>query len=130
MPVIGVGVDLVHVPSFAEQLERPGTGFAQVFTAGERRDAADGSGDEASSLAARWAAKEAFVKAWSGSLFGSPPVMGDEALGLVEVAKDAWGRPRLRLHGEVAKHLAGVEAHLSLSHDADHAIAHVTLSRD
>lgn len=125
MPVIGVGVDLVHVPSFAEQLARPGTGFAQVFTSGERRDA----GDDAASLAARWAAKEALVKAWSGSLHGSAPVMGDEALGLVEVAKDAWGRPRLRLHGEVAKHLAGVEAHLSLSHDADHAIAYVTLFR-
>ncbi|MGJ9413618.1 holo-ACP synthase [Aeromicrobium sp. CF4.19] len=124
MPVIGVGTDLVHVPSFAEQLQRPGTRFAQVFTAGERRDA-EGRPE---SLAVRWAAKEALVKAWSGSMFGSPPVMGDEVLGLVEVVRDAWDRPRLRLHGDVGKHLDGVDVHVSLSHDVDHALAHVVLS--
>ncbi|WP_375002656.1 holo-ACP synthase [Aeromicrobium sp. CTD01-1L150] len=121
-----MGTDLVHVPSFAEQLQRPGTRFAQVFTPGERRDAAD----RPASLAVRWAAKEALVKAWSASLFGSPPLMGDEALGQVEVVRDAWDRPRLRLHGDVAKHLSGVEAHVSLSHDADHAIAYVVLSTE
>lgn len=126
MPVIGIGTDLVHVPSFAEQLALPGTGFAGVFTAGERRDAAD----RPASLAARWAAKEAFVKAWSASLHGTAPVMGDEALAQVEVVRDAWDRPRLRVFGEVARHLAGVEAHVSLSHDADYASAYVVLSAE
>lgn len=124
--MIGIGTDLVHVPSFAEQLALPGTRFATVFTAGERRDAADRS----ASLAARWAAKEAFVKAWSDSLHGSAPVMGDEALAQVEVVRDAWNRPRLRLFGDVARHLAGVEAHVSLSHDADYASAYVVLSAE
>lgn len=133
MTTLGVGVDLVHVPTFVDQLGLPGTRFADVFTPGERRDAAERSashgGGEGRHLAARWAAKEAFVKAWSGSIFGEPPLMGDEALRLVEVVCDAWGRPRLRLHGEVAAHLPDVEAHVSLSHDGDHAIAYVVLSR-
>ncbi len=133
MSVLGIGVDLVHVPSFAEQLALPGSRFADVFTPGERRDAADGAtrhaGGPARHLAARWAAKEALVKAWSASLFGSPPLMGDEALGQVEVVRDAWDRPRLRLHADVARHLAGLETHLSLSHDGDHAVAYVVLTR-
>lgn len=130
--VLGVGVDLVHVPAFVEQLALPGTRFAEVFTPGERRDTAERAaahgGGEGRHLAVRWAAKEAFVKAWSASIFGDPPVMGDEVLGLVEVVCDVWGRPRLRLHGEVATHLPSVESHVSLSHDGDHAIAYVVLT--
>lgn len=133
-PVLGVGVDLVHVPTFVDQLDLPGTRFADVFTPGERRDAAERAeqhgGGEGRHLAARWAAKEALVKAWSASLFGEPPPLGYEVLGLVEVVCDAWGRPRLRLHGAVAEHLAGLAAHVSLSHDGDHATAFVVLARD
>lgn len=131
--VLGVGVDLVHVPDFAEQLDRPGTRFASVFTPGERRDAAERAastgGSPARHLAARWAAKEALVKAWSASIFGAPPVMGDEALAQVEVVCDAWGRPRLRLHADVAHHLAPLTPHVSLTHDGDHALAWVVLAR-
>lgn len=129
MTVVGVGVDLVHVPGLAEQLGRPGTRFAQAFTAGERRDAAEAVDGPAAHLAARWAAKEALVKAWSASIFGEPPVASEHVHHLVEVVKDAWGRPRLRLHGEVAEHLAGLDAHVSLSHDGDYATAYVVLTR-
>ncbi len=38
MTVIGVGIDLVSIPGFAEQLKQPGTTFADRFTVGERRD--------------------------------------------------------------------------------------------
>ena len=69
----GVGLDLVHVPGLVEQVTRPGTVFAErVFTARERREARRRSEDtgstEAEHLAARWAAKEAFIKAWSQAL--------------------------------------------------------------
>jgi holo-[acyl-carrier protein] synthase len=125
--VVGVGVDLVHVPGLAEQLARPGTRFAAVFTPGERADLLAGDGHPRRA-AARWAAKEALVKAWSAMFFGEPPVMGEEALGQIETVSDGWGRPALRLHGEVARHLRDHDAHLSLSHDGDYAIAYVVLS--
>jgi holo-[acyl-carrier protein] synthase len=127
--VVGVGVDLVHVPSFAEQLDRPGTGFDTAFLPGERRDARSRSSDPARHFAARWAAKEAVVKAWSASLFGSPPAMSEHVHHLIEVVADAWGRPRIRLHGDVARHLDGHALELSLSHDGDYAVAYVILSR-
>lgn len=129
MTILGIGVDLVHVPSFADQLERPGTGFEAVFLPGERSDARSHPSDYARHFAARWAAKEAVIKAWSSSLYGAPPVMDEQVHHLIEVVKDAWGRPRIRLHGEVAKHLAGCTLDVSLSHDGDYATAYVVLHR-
>lgn len=126
--VIGIGVDLVHVPTFAEQLQVPGSRFAAgLFTPGERSDIAE-RGGKPRHWAVRWAAKEAVVKAWSSSIFGQPPVMGDEAFALIETVSDAWGRPRVRLHGEVARQLADCAVEVSLSHDGDHAIAYAVLT--
>ncbi|MCD9197212.1 holo-ACP synthase AcpS [Aeromicrobium wangtongii] len=127
--VVGVGVDLVHVPSFADQLARPGTGFHTGFLPGERRDARSRPSDSARHLAVRWAAKEAVIKAWSASMFGEAPVMSEHVHHLIEVVSDAWDRPSIRLHGEVAKHLDGHDAQVSLSHDGDYAIAYVVLIR-
>jgi len=59
--IVGVGIDLVFIPDFAEQVDQPGTVFAETFTPGERRDAADKSSTAARHLAARWAAKEAVI---------------------------------------------------------------------
>lgn len=131
MPVRGIGVDLVHVPSFAKQLALPGSRFGSVFSVGERADAVGRSlesAQEAAFWAARWAAREAVVKAWSATMFGGPPPYGDEVLAQIEVACDAWGRPRLRFRGEVAEALEDYEASLSLSHDGDYAVAYVVLS--
>ena len=69
------------------------------------------------------------IKAWSASMYGEAPVMGEDVHHLIEVVADAWGRPRIRLHGEVAKHLAGHALEVSLSHDGDYAIAYVMLTR-
>ena len=128
MTVVGIGVDLVHVPTFADQLDTPGTRFVTAFSPGERSDVRDRPSDPARHLAARWAAKEAVIKAWSASLFGSPPVMDEHVHHLIEVVTDAWGRPRVRLHGEVAEHLDGHALEVSLSHDGDYAIAYVILT--
>jgi holo-[acyl-carrier protein] synthase len=127
----GVGVDLVGIEAFAEQLEQPGTRFAQAFTPGERRAARAGSGTEAESLAARWAAKEAVIKAWSSTCFGHPEVIDPESVDLreIEVRTDAWGRPAIRLHGAIAESMAGYDVLVSLTHDpaADVAAAFVVL---
>ena len=131
MGIVGVGIDLVCIPEFAEQVDQPGTVFAETFTPGERRDAADKSSSAARHLAARWAAKEAVIKAWSSTCFGHPEVIDPEHVDLreIEVRTDAWGRPAIRLHGEIAKSMAGYTVLVSLTHDsaADVAAAFVVL---
>lgn len=130
----GVGVDVVGVTAFAAQLDEPGTRFAQVFTPSERRMARGGgrsASAEAQSLAARWAAKEAVLKAWSSTRYGGPEVIDPASVDLreIEVVTDAWGRPAVRLHGAIGAALEGHQVLLSLSHDpdADTAVAFVVL---
>jgi holo-[acyl-carrier protein] synthase len=127
--IVGIGVDLVHVPSFRDHLGQPGSRFEGAFLPGERSDARDRTSDPGRHLAARWAAKEAVIKAWSASLFGDAPVMSEHVHHLIELVADAWERPRIRLHGEVATHLSGHTLEVSLSHDGDYAIAYVVLVR-
>lgn len=147
-----VGVDLVHVPAFAEQLGRPGSAFARgVFTAGELRVAAararagaGGRHDAGISdawvrhLAGRWAVKECVVKAWSQALYGTPPPIHRDQLEWreIEIVPDAWGRIAVVLHGRVMEAFTATVAtghpgaHLaaSLSHDGDYATATVILA--
>ncbi|WP_434699931.1 hypothetical protein [Trueperella pyogenes] len=54
----GLGVDIVHIPAFADQLRAPGTRFTSVFSATELRTArrrAGATGTLNHHLAARWA---------------------------------------------------------------------------
>ncbi|SHE26125.1 holo-ACP synthase AcpS [Actinomyces glycerinitolerans] len=147
--ILGVGVDLVHISGLAEQLHQPGTVFAErAFTARERRDAArraDVTGSaQAEHLAGRWAAKEAFIKAWSQAVNASagravPPQLSPEAVDWreIELITDRWGRPSLRLTGAVAVAVtdslgdgAAGPQHwpVSLTHDGDWAAAVVLYS--
>lgn len=121
--VIGIGLDLVTVSEFAEQLARPGTAMSTSFTVGERRDAASRGSDPARHLAARWAAKEAVIKAWSGSRFAHRPVLAGIVHAEIEVVTDAWGRPSIRLSGDVMREMVGLTIHVSLTHDGDIAAA-------
>lgn len=134
MSVLGIGVDLVDVPGFAEQLDQPGTRWTGVFRPGERVGAQDRTDGPARHLAARWAAKEAVVKAWSAALHGRPPVLPEAVHRDIEVVQDAWGRPRVRLHGPVASAVRrdhpDARFEVSLSHDGDAAIAYVVMVAD
>ncbi len=138
--ILGVGVDVVSIAAFAEQLAQPGSRFSHVFTARERRAAAaraaqhfggTGPSEAPEHLAARWAAKEAFIKAWSASMFGKAPVLPEAIWDRIEVIQDQYGRPALEIHGDVAKAVeetcGAVRMHLSLSHDGDIATAFVVL---
>ena len=145
--VLTVGTDLVHVPGFSAQLDQPGTVFAQrTFTARELREARRRSQERGSSpaqhLAARWAAKESFIKAWSQAhvlrarsrgTSTSPVILAEDVdWREIEVVTDRWGRPSLRLSGTVAhavERSLGEEVStpgcwpVSLSHDGDYAAA-------
>lgn len=139
MTVAGIGVDVVDVDGFVEQLEAPGSRFSVgAFTAGERTDLRRAADDRAHelgeprSVAARFAAKEAFVKAWSSSRFGARPALAEWDLHDIEVISDAWGRPSLRVGGAVAEAVRDQwgddwRAHLSLTHDGSVAAAFVVL---
>lgn len=132
--IAGIGVDLVAVDGLRAQLADPASRFAEgVFTDRERADAAARpSGDPARHLAARFAAKEAFVKAWAGGRFGLAPALRHADLRQIEVSTDAWGRPRLRVAPDLRRALDAEgpwRAHVSLSHDGAFATAYVVLER-
>lgn len=144
--VRGVGVDIVDLGAFAASLAEPGTRLTDAFSATERRQCRDRaeargarsgqSGEDplARHLAGRWAVKEAVIKAWSAALYGSPPPISPDLLRWqeIETVCDAWGRPTIRLGGEVARQVAatvGDDArwNVSLSHDGGSAVAFVVL---
>lgn len=136
-PAVAVGTDLVQVSAFAAQLDMPGSRFGAaggVFSAAELRVAAGKGPRRAEHLAGRWAAKEAFIKAWSQALYGRPPVLGPDAVNFaeIEVRPDAWGRVAIALSGEVAAavvdSLGEYAASASISHDGDYATATVILA--
>lgn len=128
--MISIGTDLVHIPAFAEQLAQPGSSFMDVFGAGERRLASTRAGNRnAEHLAGRWAAKEAFIKAWSQAIYGQPPVIPEEDVqwSLIEVRADRWGRVALdvapALDAQVRGSIGDYTTSLSISHDGDYATA-------
>jgi holo-[acyl-carrier protein] synthase len=120
LSVIGVGTDIVAVSRIAALLARHRERFLRrCFHAGEATVAARGDVAAASGLAARWAAKEAFLKALGLPLAAVP-------LREIEVVSDGEHPPDLRLHGRAAVALAeagGRRVHLSRSHERDFAIA-------
>lgn len=111
-----VGIDLVHIPSFAAQLEQPGSRFLDVFHPVELRRSVS-KVNRAEHLAGCWAAKEAFVKAWSQSLYGQPPVAEEMIWSSLVVEQDQWGRVRLR------QSFVDARVEISISHDGDYATA-------
>ncbi|GEB44151.1 holo-[acyl-carrier-protein] synthase [Microbacterium testaceum] len=111
--IVGIGVDLVDVPRFEEHVRRTPRLVPRLFSVGERTL-------KPRSLAARYAAKEALIKA----LGGSDGVHWTD----IEVTSEASGRPVFSLSGETAATVArrGITAlHLSMSHDAGLATAYV-----
>jgi holo-[acyl-carrier protein] synthase len=123
--IVGVGVDAVSVGRFRQLLERR-PGFAgRCFTDVEQTDARS-STDRAQSLAARFAAKEAVMKALGTGL-------GGFAFLDVEVRRTAGTdatrhAPYLVLHGSaasLARELGAGRFHVSLTHTDEVAIAFV-----
>ena len=76
MGTFGLGHDVVDVAAFAEQLSESGSRMRSLFSVREVRQAADRArlknDDEAVHLAAKWAGKEAFLKAWCDYLGNAP----------------------------------------------------------
>jgi holo-[acyl-carrier protein] synthase len=125
--IVGTGVDITEVHRIDAAVKRFGDRFLKrVFTPAEVRYCL-GKANAAQRLAARFAAKEAGMKAIGTGLRGGVTWQD------VEVLRMPGQRPVLAFHGKAAEFAARLgckRTHLSLSHTADQAIAHVILESD
>lgn len=122
--IVGTGVDIAEVGRIRAAMERFGERFlTRVFTLEEARYCV-GKPNAAERLAARFAAKEAGMKA-IGTGLRHGITWHD-----FEVVRLPGQRPNLRFSGKAAEFAARLgckRTHLSLSHTAEQAIAHVIL---
>jgi holo-[acyl-carrier protein] synthase len=122
--IVGTGIDIVEVPRVAATLARFGQRFTRrIFTAAEIRYC-ESKPNRVERYAARFAAKEAGLKAIGT---GWRQGVGWREL---EVGHERGGRPVLHFSGKAAEFAARLgmkRVSLSLSHTAQHAIAQVIL---
>jgi holo-[acyl-carrier protein] synthase len=122
--IVGTGIDISEVPRIAESIERFGDRFLKrVFTEGEILYC-QSKANRVERFAARFAAKEAAMKAlgtgWSRGIRWRD----------IEVVRQPGGRPTIKFHGiaaELASKLNATNVALSLSHTPEQAIASVIL---
>lgn len=124
--IVSIGIDIIEVYRIRETLERTPRFTSRVFTERERAYCDAKGAAAAQSYAARFAAKEAFLKAlktgWRGQITWHD----------IEVLNDGQGVPSLEIRGaaeHILKNLGANKIHLSMSHTTDHATAQVILER-
>ena len=113
-----IGVDIVEISRIRKAIARWGDSFLhRVYTESELKRYYK----KPASLAARFAGKEAVIKA----LKQTRGITWQQ----IEVLSDSDGRPLLRLYGKAkkqARHLGLSNLTISLSHSREYAIAFVT----
>ena len=124
--VVGIGIDLVEIHRMKQAIERPAF-IKRVFTPDEESYCIGRGRQSAASYAARFAAKEAVMKALGTGLSGGGTWQD------IEVLPDELGKPVMSLtgfFGDLARELGVTRIHVSLSHAQDYATAQVLLWRD
>ncbi|HEY0428066.1 MAG TPA: holo-ACP synthase [Pyrinomonadaceae bacterium] len=124
--IVSIGIDIVEVYRIRETLARTPRFAERVFTDRERAYCESKGAAAAQSYAARFAAKEAFLKAlktgWRGKITWHD----------MEILNDSLGVPILEIRGEariLLENLGADKIHLSLSHTTEHAVAEVILEK-
>ena len=124
--IVSIGIDIVEVYRIRETVARTPRFTERVFTEKERAYCEAKGAAAAQSYAARFAAKEAFLKAlktgWRGLITWQD----------MEILNDDQGVPTLKIKGEARKFLENSGAnqiHLSMSHTTEHAVAQVILEK-
>ena len=112
-----VGIDLVSISRMEAAIYRWGDRFLERVFTGDEVAYCRRKPRPARSLAARFAAKEAFFKAVAARGARGVPLRE------IEVVIDDSGAPALRAHGKAALALGKRKAALSISHDRDYAVA-------
>ncbi len=122
--IVGTGIDIAEVPRIRQSIERFGERFVQrIYSPGEIRYC-DSKANRFERYAARFAAKEAAMKAL-GTGWNHGVRWRD-----CEVTRMPGGRPTMTFHGkaeEFATKLGVKNVALSISHTAEQAIAQVIL---
>ena len=125
--IVGTGVDIAEVSRIAASISRFGRRFTErVFTPGEIHYC-ESKANKAERYAARFAAKEAAMKA-IGTGWRHGVTWQD-----IEVRRIPGGRPFLHFDGKAAeffRSLGACRSHLSITHTAEFAMAQVILEND
>ncbi|MBO0910191.1 MAG: holo-[acyl-carrier-protein] synthase [Acidobacteria bacterium] len=120
--IVGTGIDIAEVPRIADSIERFGDRFLRrVFTENEI-GYCESKANRAERYAARFAAKEAAMKAL-GTGWNCGVRWRD-----LEVCREPGGRPTIKFHGKAAELAARMNAKnvsLSLTHTREQAMASV-----
>jgi holo-[acyl-carrier protein] synthase len=120
----GLGVDMVEVARIRKTLTKFGPRFLQrVFTRGEQ-DYCNRKAHPEQSLAARFAAKEAVLKAVGTGLSGG--IRWTD----VEVVNAPSGKPEVKLGNTLVRRIGNKKVLLSITHTKELAIAQAILMRD
>jgi holo-[acyl-carrier protein] synthase len=122
--IFGIGTDIVAIERFQRFIDAGNSALMERLFTADERSLCRSRKDAASCLAARFAAKEAFLKALGTGLRDGISWQD------MEVSNNALGKPGLALSGKAAEQvqvngLIGI--HVSLSHDSGNAIAMVVL---
>jgi len=124
MSVLAVGTDICDVQRIKKIEEQHGRRFLEKVFTGKEITYCMNKVSRHTSLAARFAAKEALLKALGTGLRSG--LQWKE----IEIDNDALGKPFFNFHGETQKILAGRTVLLSLSHTDKNAIAFVIIEGD
>ncbi len=124
--IVSIGIDIIEVYRIRETISRTPRFLERVYTAPERAYCESKGAAAAQSYAARFAAKEAFLKAlktgWRGKITWHD----------IEITSNNEGVPALKIEGaaqDILKNLGANQIHLSLSHTTEHAVAQVILEK-
>ena len=110
--ITGIGLDIIETERVQQKIEKE-LGFRELVFSAEEIDYCEPKAHKYEHYAARFAAKEAFLKAlgtgWlTGTSFNEIVILGDDA-----------GKPEIHLQGETAntlKHIDITKVKISLSH--------------
>src|SRR2546425_3866250 len=125
--IVSIAVDIIELRRGRQTIERTPRFAERVFTAAERAYCESCGAVAAQHYAARFAAKEAALKAlqtgWSGGIAWQD----------IEVTSKESGAPVISFYGrarELYDQTGATAAHLSIAHTTEHAIAEVVLEKN
>lgn len=124
--ILGIGVDMVDIERIRALRERHGNRFQSILFLPEEAEYCLSRANPDECFAARFAAKEAVMKA-----LGTGWAFGVSFTG-IEVVRREDGRPEIALHGataQCAQERGAGKIHLSLSHAREAAIAQVIIEK-